>query len=223
MSKIVTRIFLAVSLALALGVAGFAVNGINAGDTSAWGTLAAVLAVITSVVSAWGAQRVVELEEDKLMPYPHPQFDATSRYGLMLFKVTNFGGSAAHNIRFIWDKPLKTRKGETVRFGPDDAPHEISILAPGQEISKVVDGHVQFFQIEGPHVYRGQLEYEDSHGRKKKLPFLVDAESLRHTPSYVDEGVRTQWELQKLPAVLQRLCDQVETVAEQLERKDSVE
>jgi hypothetical protein len=223
MSKLVARFFLVSSLILAIAAASFALIGIAAGQKEPWATLAAVLAVVTSVISAWGAQRVVELEEDKLSPYPYPQFDATSRYGLMLLKLTNFGGGAAHNIRLVWEKPLQNSRGEAVRFAPDNASYEIAVLVPGQHISKIVDGHVQFLQIEGTHIYRGRVEYEDSRGRKKKLPFLLDAESLRGTPSYVDERVRTQYELQKLPDALKRLCDEVHTVAERLERLEPAE
>jgi hypothetical protein len=221
MSRIFTRFLLAITLPLTIGAGLFALDAIRSGQKEAWATLAAALAVLTSMISAWGAQRVVELEEDKLSPYPYPQFDATSRYGLMLLKVTNFGGGTAHNITLAWDKPLRNSKGEKIRFSPDNATHEISILVPGQQISKMVDGNIQFMQTEGPHIYRGTVKFEDSRGRKSSLPFLLDAESLKGTPSYVDERSRTQYELQKLPEVLRRLCDEVETVARRLERPDN--
>jgi hypothetical protein len=221
MSPITTRIFLAVALLLAMGSAFFALAGIRANQTEAWATLAGALAVITSMISAWGAQRVVELEEDKLSPYPYPQFDVTSRYGLMLLKITNFGGGAAHKIQLVWDRPLKNSAGDEIRFAPDVPTNEVSVLVPGQQISKLIDGSTQFFTIPGPHVYRGIIKYEDSRGRKKSLPFLMDAESLKGTPSYVDERVRTQFELQKLPDVLKRLCDEVQRAATILDKPDN--
>lgn len=220
MSRLTTRLFLGLTLILAIIASGFSVIGIVSGQKEPWATLAAALAVVTSMVSAWGAQRVIELEEDKLAPYPYPQFDVNSRYGLMLLKVTNFGGGAAHNIRLIWDKPLRNSKGKEIRFAPELDSNEIAVLVPGQYISQFIDGHVQFFQSEGPHIYRGTVKYADGTGRKKSLRFLMDAESLRGTPSYVDESTRTHYELQKLPEMLQRLCNEVKEATRHLERAE---
>ncbi len=218
MSPLTTRFFLGLTLLLAVAAAVFALSGIQSGQKEAWATLAAALAVVTSMVSAWGAQRVIELEEQKLEPYPYPQFDATSRYGLLLLKITNFGGGAAHNIKLVWDKPLKNSHGQEIRFSPDSTSGELSILVPGQHISKIVDGHYQLFQIEGPHIYSGSVEYQDSKGRKKSHRFLLDAEALKGTPSYDEEATKTHHELQKLPDRLQELCNEVKKIGSQLER-----
>ncbi|MFA6013887.1 MAG: hypothetical protein WC742_02390 [Gallionellaceae bacterium] len=217
MSPLTTRLFLGLTLLLAIAAAIFALSGIYSGQKEAWATLAGALAVVTSMVSAWGAQRVIELEEQKLEPYPNPQFDATSEYGLMLLKITNFGGGAAHNIKLVWDKPLKNSHGKEIRFSSDSKSGELSILVPGQHISKFIDGHIQFFQIEGPHIYGGSVEYQDSKGRKKSHRFLLDAEALKGTSSY-EEGNKTHHELQKLPDRLQELCNEVKKISSQLER-----
>jgi hypothetical protein len=44
------------------------------------------LAVITSVIASLNSQRVVELEEDRLLPHVEPSFDLKSRYGLVFRK-----------------------------------------------------------------------------------------------------------------------------------------
>lgn len=218
MSPLTTRFFLGLTLLLAVAAAVFSISGIQAGQKEAWATLAASLAVVTSMVSAWGAQRVVELEEQRLEPYPYPQFDATSRYGLMLLKITNFGGGAAHNIKLIWDKPLKNSHGQKVGFAQDATSGELSILLPGQHISKIVDGHVQLFQLEGPHIYSGVIEYEDSKGKRRHHKFLLDAEAYKGSPLYDDESINTHHELQKLPERLQALCNEVKKIGQQLGR-----
>lgn len=217
MSGITTRLFLGLTLLLAVAAAYFSLDAIRSGDAQAWATLAAALAVVTSVVSAWGAQRVIELEEAKQKPYPYPQFDATSRYGLLLLKVTNLGGGVAHNIRLEWNEPLKDHKGETIRFSPDSEGAEISLLMPGSSITKIVDGHVQFFQIERVHIYRGTVHYHDGAGRKKAHPFLLDAEVFKGTPLYDDEGLKTHYELQKLPERIRDLGRELQKIAKNLE------
>lgn len=130
MSPITTRICLGFTLLFAIGTGYFSLQGILAGQREAWATLAAALAVVTSMVSAWGAQRVVELEEARMSPYPYPQFDAKSRYGLLLLKITNFGGGAAHNVRLIWDKPLKNSKGKAIDFSYSEQSENLSVLLP---------------------------------------------------------------------------------------------
>lgn len=217
MQRITSRAFLLATLILSICVGVFAAKGILEGQKEAWATLAALLAVVTSMISAWGAQRVVELEEEKLAPHPYPQFDSSSRYGFLLLKVTNFGGGTAHNIKLEWDRPLMNSRGNEVRFqsSPDA---DISVLVPGQHISKIVDGHIQFFQIEGPHQYQGKIHFEDANGRKRRTRFTLDAESLKGTPSYDDEGLKTHYELQKLPGVITKLSDRVDDLVKSVNR-----
>lgn len=218
MSPITTRIFLGLTLLLAIAAAVYSLHGIDAGHKEAWASLAASLAVVTSMVSAWGAQRVVELEEQKLEPYPYPQFDATSRYGLMLLKITNLGGTAAHNIKLVWDKPLKNSRGEQIGFSENGSCGELSVLLPGQHVSKIVDGHIELFQREGPHTYGGSVEFQDSRGRRRSHRFLIDAEVYKGSPLFDDEALNTHHELQKLPELLQTLSTKVTKIAAQLER-----
>jgi len=221
MSPLTTRLLLGLTLLLAVAAGAFSLQGIVSDQKEAWATLAAALAVITSIISAWGAQRVVELEEDKLAPYPYPQFDASSRYGLLLLRITNFGGGAAHSVKIVWDKPLKDSKGQLIGFSDGSESAALSILLPGQHISKIVDGHVQFFSVGGPHVYSGLIEFRDSNGRKHSHRFFLDAESLKGTPTYDEESIKTHYELQKLPEKLDQLCKVVEKIGKQLDASDS--
>jgi hypothetical protein len=219
MSRTTTRIFLGLTLLLAIGAAFLSINAAIDGKNEAWATLAAALAVVTSMVSAWGAQRVVELEEDKLMPFPYPQLDVTSRYGLMLLKVTNHGGSAAHHVKIIWDKPLVNSKGVAIKFGPDSESGEIPVLVPGQHVSKIVDGHIEFFGSTHEHTYQGTIEYQDASGTKRRHAFMLDAEAYKGAPLYDEESLKTHYEIQKLPDYLQALNVQIKKIADQLGRE----
>jgi hypothetical protein len=169
-------------------------------------TLAAALAVVTAVVSAWGAQRVVELEEDRQRPYPYPSFDLASRYGLVLFRIENSGGSAAHDIGIAWDgNALMNSGGNEVRFSDDGEEIQIPVLLPGQSISKMVDGHIEFFKPEQKHQHSGVIKFKDSAGRKYSHQFKMDAEMYRGAPTHSEEEIKTHFELQKIPEQLKRL------------------
>jgi len=218
MSRITTRIFLGISLILAMGVAYFSLTSIKTPTDAAWATLAAALAVVTSMISAWSAQRVVELEEDKQRPYPYPCFDTTSRYGLMLLRVINTGGGAAHNISLIWDKPLKNAKGEDIRFSPDRDTAEIPVLLPGQSIAKTVDGHIGFFGMNTRHEYSGSILFTDASGKKYKKRFVLDAEMYKDTPLYSEEELKTHYELQKIPDELGKMRKELANLSNLLDK-----
>jgi hypothetical protein len=212
MSPITARIFLGFTLLLAMGTGYFSLQGILADQKEAWATLAAALAVVTSVISAWGAQRVVELEEARMSPYPYPQFDTKSRYGLLLLKITNLGGGVAHNIKLIWEKPLKNSKGDIIDFSSSEESENLFILLPNQHISKIVDTHVGFFSVPGPHLYSGRVEFNDGAGKKLKHKFYLDADCLKGTPAHDEEGPKTHYELQKLPNELEKLRKSIEAI-----------
>lgn len=217
MSRLTTRVLLGLSLILAIGVGWLSFGSIDGVDPSPWATLAAALAVVTAVISAWGAQRVVELEEDKQRPYAFPYFDTTSRYGLILFRVANSGGSAAHNIKMKWEEPLLDSKSNEVRFSPTRDDMQIPILFPGQSLARIVDGHVQFFGMDRRHEYRGTISFEDSRGRTFSQPFVMDAEMYRETPSYEREDIKTHFELQKIPSAVQKVENELKRIRSALE------
>ncbi len=75
MSRFTTRLLLAFAIFISIIVTAIALKSAVDGKEAAWAVIAASLAVITAVVSSWNAQRVVELEEDRQLPYPYPYFD----------------------------------------------------------------------------------------------------------------------------------------------------
>ena len=111
LSRITIRISLAAVLLISAYVVIASVHSLESKDKEPWAAIAAALAVITSVVSTWSAQRLLEIQQDSVLPDPIPSIDVSSRYGLMQLRVTNFGGSPAYKTRISWDKPL-TRSEE---------------------------------------------------------------------------------------------------------------
>jgi len=202
MSRILFRAFISLSFILALGVGAFSIFEIKT-SLSAWATLAAALAVITSVISAWGAIRIVELEEDKLRPYPYLHFDSVSRYGLMLLRLINSGQGTAHNINITWDIPLTNSEGKKVKFSPKRDYPEIPILLPGQSISMRVDTHIRFFKMDKKHEYSGYINFNDGTGKKMKHRFFLDGEMYRGTPFFEKEDLKAFHSIQQLPEKLE--------------------
>lgn len=219
MSRTTIRILLGVSIFIAILVTAFAIKSAADGQASAWAVIAAALAVITAVVSAWNAQRVVELEEDRLLPYPYPTFDAKSRYGLILLRVTNHGNTAAHNIKLRWDEAIVDSKGNQVKFEGATESADITILMPKESLSVIVDGNVDFFKIQKRHQYKGEIEFTTPSGRKLKHNFLVDAEMYKGTPTYDDEELKTHYGLQKIPDALSDIRSQLSNIEKKLGSK----
>lgn len=218
MKKIITRILLFVSLLLAFSVAAFAIKAISSKGDSAWATLAATLAVITSVISAWSAIRVVELEEDKLKPYPYSHFDVQSRYGLLLLRLTNSGRGTAHNIELIWDQPLVNSIGDQIRFSSDMEYPEVPILLPGDNISKIVDVPHKFLAMKQKHGYRGVVKFTDGVGKKMEHRFFLDAEIYRGAPVHDNEALKAYYEIQKLPEEIGKIKTEISKIVDILEK-----
>ena len=213
MSRITTRIFLGLALLLALAVIGVVISQYNSNVATVGATLAAALAVVTAVVSAWGAQRVVELEEDRQRPYPYPSFDFASRYGLVLFRIENSGGSTAHDISIVWNgDALMNSGGNEVRFSDVGEEIQISVLFPGQSISIMVDGHIKFFNSGQKHQHSGVIKFKDPAGRKYTHQFKMDTEMYRGTPTHSKEENKTQFELQNIPDHLKKIEDELSKI-----------
>lgn len=205
MSRTFTRILLGIALLLAGTVLWIALTEAE-GDVVALGsTIAASLAVVTAVISSWGAQRVVEIEEDKQKPNVILSLDFSSRYLLVLFRVENSGGSSAFNIEISWDNPLKNPQGEEVRFSPAEKAVQIPVLIAGAHISKSVGVTNEFFKSASEHIYTGKVTFNDASNKKYSSHFLIDADVYRSTPTYSEEALKTHHTLQKLPSKLDKL------------------
>lgn len=218
------RIILAVSFALSIAVVIFALTAATPISDGAWATIAAALAVVASVVAAWTSQKSFELQQDAQLPYPYPSVDGRSRYGLLQLCVTNTGGTAAHNIRITWDKPLLNSKGERIVFTKQDGAPDIAVLLPGQRASKLIDGSAQFFPAVTNADYSGVIEFEDGSGRRLKHRFQISIEDLRGSLYHDQEEPKALFELQKIPGKIEELARELGGIRHQLEsqRKEDI-
>lgn len=188
-------------------VGAFVVIGLSIGWPPRWSPdtlnpVAAALAVLTAVISAWGAQSVVEREEDAKRPFPYLSFDTQSRYSLAQLVLRNAGGAPAFDVRIHWDRPLLNHKGEPIRFSNSADGVEAPILQPGESVSVLIDTTVGYFKQEHL-VYSGIVSFASSpKGKVQRQAFNLSGEQYRHTLTFADELPKTLHELQRLPEVL---------------------
>jgi hypothetical protein len=206
MSRVLVRIGLSAAALVAIGVAVVALLTRGAADSTTWATVAAVLAVIAAICSAWTSQRVVELQEDAIEPNPTPAFDVRSRYDLAQLRVTNRGGSPAYAVRIAWDQPLRDEDGREVALGVDNA---IPVLGPA-ETASVGLGTAHGFMAKTPDTtYRGVIAFGNASGRQRSKRFAISAEHERGALVHDQETPRTQYELQRIPDELRRIADAI--------------
>ena len=215
--KFMTRCILLIVVTAALTVIFVSIRTIGLDTKEAWATIAASLAVIASVLSAWTAQRALELQEKEQQPYPYPTIDVTSRYGLVQLRVTNFGGSPAHNIFVKWKKPLIDSKGYQVKFSKEEGTPDIPVLLPRDSAAVLIDGSIDFFQKNQDLMYSGHVEFENVSGEKSRLPFAMSAEQYRKSLTHDKEELKTHYELQKIPDAINALTKEVEKLKRALE------
>jgi hypothetical protein len=217
-SRVVVR--LGLFIALCVSVTAIATSIFIAGprSTEVWATIAAALAVITSILSSWSAQRVLELAEDEQQPYPYPSIDVQSRYELMQLRVTNFGGSAAHDIWLRWDTPLLHPKGQIVRFTKNENVPDIPVLLPKESASILVGGSHEMFQKYTGMNYTGRIDFADAAGRRRSLPFRISAETYRSSLTYTEEEPRTHYDLQRIPKEIEKLTGEVRSLRDGLQQ-----
>lgn len=183
--------------------------------SEAWSGIAASLAVITAVISSWNAQKIIESQEDSQRPYPNLLFDISSRYMLIQLVMKNFGGSPAYDIEISWDKPLLNSSGKQISFGVDNK-HNIDIpfLLQGEKISILVDGAENFFSKykEEDLNYSGFITFKDSTGQQMKHCFYLSLEKYRNNLTYSEEGLKTDYELQKIPTALSNIQKELKKI-----------
>jgi hypothetical protein len=219
MFRLLVRLLLVVALIISVAVVVVALYSLGLRDKEGWAAVAAALAVITSVIASWGAQRVLELQQDSQRPYPYPSIDVTSRYMLMQLVVKNLGGTAAYDIRLKWGKPVLNAEGEVARFTKQAEVPEIPILLPNESVAISLGASNALFERYQDMNYSGEVEFQDPTGKRMKHAFYVSAERYRNSLTFREEDLRTNHELQKIPAKLEALTSEVKKLREELLRK----
>jgi hypothetical protein len=207
MSRYVVRTLLVGAGIVAVSVAIIALRQQGGNNIAAWSAVSAALAVVAAVIAAWTSQRVVELQEDALAPNPVPWLDMRSRYQLAQFRITNRGGSPAYDVRIVWEQPLENANRERITLGVDSA---IPIISPGDAASVNIGLSREHLKAWDDTTRRGTIAFADGAGNKYSRAFVVSAEHERVAMLYSDERVKTEYELQQIPAALKKIADELQ-------------
>jgi hypothetical protein len=164
-----------------------------------WNSVAASLAVITAIISAWTTQTSFERQEEARRPYPYPTLDAYSRTSLFQLRLTNMGASTAYDIRLQWNQPILNMEAKPVRFSQGDP--EVPLLLPSQSIVALIDVGSNFLSKHKDAEYSGVVEFKDNPRSNTifRHEFYISAEMYRGLPRYVSAEQETRDKLQKLP------------------------
>jgi hypothetical protein len=209
------RLILGSSMLLAFVTSVIAVWRLGPGNPSAWATVAAALAVIAAVASAWTSQRVLEMQEDAREPNPVPVIDLRSRYQLAQFRIINRGGSSAHQVRIIWGRQLCDANGGDVLLGRDVA---IPVIPEGENASVLLGASHSFMSRHADTTRSGTVEFENVTGRRYRKPFVVSAEHERISLVHDEEMPKTLRELQRLPDALEGIAQGIAGLARVMEQ-----
>jgi hypothetical protein len=210
---------LAASMLVVLAVAVASVQKLGAADPAAWATLAAVLAVVAAVASAWTSQRVLELQEDAQQPNPAVVLDLRSRYQLAQFRITNHGGAAAHNVRITWQRQLRDADGNDVLLGRDVP---IPVIPQGESATVGMGVSNDFIRAHADTTCGGIISFANASGRRFARPFVVSAEHERIALVHSEETPKTQFELQKIPKELERVAREIAALGQVIERSSRI-
>jgi hypothetical protein len=214
-NRVIIRVALLAAIAVAFSVAVTALRRQGTADPATWATLAAVLAVLAAVTSAWTSQRVVELQEDALEPHLVTSIDTGRRYGLAQFRVTNKGGSSAHEVHLEWKHPLLKVDGSTVVIGNDG---HVPVIAVGESASALIGASHEMFARLKDTTCSGRITFKNASGSSRSTDFLASAERQRHSLIYDEEDSRTHYELQKIPQVLKEISEELRNIGSRLDR-----
>lgn len=170
------RATLATASVVSVVICGVALSRQGLADPAAWATVAAALAVLAAVASAWTSQRVLELQEDALEPSLLPAIDLRSRRNLAQFTVTNHGGSHAFDVQISWDRPLPASGGTTISLGAEP----IAMIPRGHSASVLIDSSHQFVAKNSDTTFTGTISFKNARGRRFSHRFTVSGEHERH-------------------------------------------
>ena len=193
---------LAAASLLSVAICGVALRKQGLVDPAAWATVAAALAVVAAVASAWTGQRVLEMQEDAFQPSLLPKIDVRSRTNLAQFKITNHGGSHAYDVTLVWDKAIPALKDKTITLGETPIP----LIPRGESASVLINSSHEFFRTVQNTTFTGKISWKNLRGKKFSEPFTVSAEHERVAMVLVTDEQELQEDVQKMRSALEDIA-----------------
>jgi hypothetical protein len=175
-------------------------------SATAWSAVAAALAVVAAIVSAWTSQRLVELQEDALEPNLLVTIDGRSRYQLIQLKLVNLGQSPAYSIKIDWLHGPTVQEGTVVQLGPGGV---LPVLGPSEHATRLLDVSHKFFARHSDTTFTGTISWSNASGEVSERQLVLGAEHLREAMVHDEELPKTHYELQKLPDMLDKIAGEI--------------
>jgi len=203
------RALLFLIILAAVSLIGFLLLHRGPRESDVWAAITGLLAVITAIIAAFPALRVVELQEDSLRPRPTPYFDVSSRYSLLQLRVKNIGPSVAYDMRLRWKSRPSDHMGNAIT-----ALDEIPVLLPGESVSTLVGISVETVRKYATLRFEGEIEFRDENRKRMRQYFVCTTQEHGKRLVYDEELPKTLYELQKIPGQLERIKEALSTAAE---------
>lgn len=173
-----------------------------------WQALIASISLMVAIISAWMAYEVFYKQYEDEKPNIVLEFDMSSRYSLVLLVAKNLGRRPAFNIKFDWEEELKNFCGEALRFSKPDNEWDIQALNPGEIISLPIDIPENLFsRKDDNYEFTIEVSFQESSTKRKRhsKSILLSLEQYRNSLTYVNENMKTQYELQQIPKELREI------------------
>lgn len=196
------RIALAIATVASVVICAMALRGLGPSNPAAWATVAAALAVLAAVASAWTSQRVLEIQEDALQPNPVPAIDLRSRASLAQFRITNHGGTDAHDVAIIWDEAPPGRDGNPVPLGATP----IRVIPEGESASVLLTSSHDFLAKNPDTTFAGTVHFKDPRGREYSRGFTVTAEHERDAMLLVTDEQEFRQSVKEIAAAVKEIA-----------------
>ncbi|MBZ5558986.1 MAG: hypothetical protein LAO77_17065 [Acidobacteriia bacterium] len=186
---------------LSLVICGIVLQRQGLVDPAAWATVAAALAVLAAIVSAWTSQRQLELQEDAVEPALLPAIDVRSRTNLAQFTITNHGGSHAYDVTLEWKRPLPGLDGKPISLGAAPIP----MIPKGESASVLITSSHELISKNEDTTFTGTIRFRNVRGRKFSEQFMVTAEHERIAMVLATDEQELKQDIKKIREALESI------------------
>lgn len=191
---------------------------LNSGDADYANAFAGASAVLAACISALVAFRSAEVAEQSQRPYPYPFIDTQSRYQLILLKLRNAGGTAAHDVYIEWDEGARPN----VHRGNEPEPTDfatgkqkaVRLLLPGDTLTSMlgvsfeVAKDVKDSQTE----WSGTIHFRDPKGRRHHHRFLIDRSVFSWGLADETEQLKAMYSVSQIPSLLKDIQKSIDGI-----------
>jgi hypothetical protein len=210
--RILWRVLYVAAGGISVAICLFVLTSQGLLDSAAWATLAAALAVLAAIASAWTSQRQLELQEDAAQPALLPSIDVRSRTNLAQFKITNHGGSHAYDVTIEWSRPLPGRDGKPVSLGAAPIP----MIPRGENASVLITSSHDLIAKHEDTTFTGKIQFKNVQGRTFSESFTVSAEHERNAMVLVTDEQEVKQDIKRIREALEGITEAISTTRSEL-------